>query len=86
MVLDARERELDRVADRELVDAHDGVRAGRLLDVVVVRLVLEAVEPQVLEAVGRSAHVERGAEVVEGDAGGDVALVGVLDDRVREPA
>ena len=53
LVLDARERELDGIADGQLVDAHHRVRAGRGLDVVVVRFVLEAVEAQVLETVGR---------------------------------
>ena len=86
VVLDAREGELDRVADRELVDAHDGVRDRPLIDVVVVGLVLEAVETEVLEPVGGAAHVERGAEVVERDVGGDRALEGVLDDLVGQDA
>ncbi len=71
VVLDAGERELEGIADGQLVDAHHGVRAVRLLDVVVVRLVLEAVEAQVLETVGRTANVERGAKIVEGDLGFD---------------
>ena len=86
-LFDGCERELDRVADRKFVDAHHSVRAGRLLDVVVVRLVLEAVEAQVLEPVGGPAHVERGTEVVEGDVGLDDVLVErALDDLVGQAA
>ena len=44
VVLDAVERELHWVPDGELVDADDRVRPARMVDVVVVRLVLEAVE------------------------------------------
>ncbi len=80
----AREREVDGVADRQLVDAHDGVRAGRGFDVVVVRLVLEAVEAQVFEPVGGAAHVERGAEVVEADVGFGLGAVRVAQDLVRQ--
>ena len=82
--LGTRERELDGIADGQLVDAHNGVRAGRGFDVVVVRLVLEAVEAQVLETVGRAADVERGAEVVEADVGLGLGAVRVAQDLVRQ--
>ena len=86
VVLHAGERELDRVADRELVDAHHGVRPRRVVDVVVVRLVLEAVEPEVFEAVGGPEHMQRRAVVVEADLGDHGAAERLVHDVVRQPA
>src|SRR4051794_38422432 len=86
VVLDAVERELHRVTHRELINADDRVRAARMVDVVVVRFVFEAVEPEVLEAVSGAADMECGAVVIERHAMLDGAAVRLVDDVVGQPA
>jgi len=88
LCLDAAQRELDGIADRNLVDATDHVALLGVADVVVVRLVFEAIEAQVFDAIVSTTDVQRRSVVVELDVclGDLLVAIGVGQNRVGQLA